>query len=269
MDQDQLQRIRTLIDDLELCHHKAERHVALIVEAIGGEHTAKGYRAREHESGHPATRMWQNAMDILAAWVAGDTATVQDLDVGGHSGKELAALLGARTDLKKWQVQRVIEKLTASSRMHPGSEYHEIVEHPERYADSREFQDRTVRTTIRDTRDGQPAAISLAAAIDHLQPCNWNFAENLVIVLSTINGRLTPAQPFAAHGRNAGRNPIRNRMLVVANTLAAFCGRPREGETDRSVLDVLGQRTADKAALATALQEKIDSVFGQLRCAPK
>ena len=71
MEQDQLRRIGKLIDDLELCHHKAHRHVALIVEAIGREHTAKGYQAREYENRHPATRMWQNAIEVLSAWVAG------------------------------------------------------------------------------------------------------------------------------------------------------------------------------------------------------
>jgi hypothetical protein len=91
MEQDQLRRIGKLIDDLELSHHKAHRHVALIVEAIGREHTAKGYQAREYENRHPATRMWQNAIEVLSAWVAGDTTQVEEMDVGGHSGKELAA----------------------------------------------------------------------------------------------------------------------------------------------------------------------------------
>jgi hypothetical protein len=262
MDQEQVRRIQGLISHLELCHHKAERRVNLIVQAIGEGRTSKGYQAREPEQKHPATRMWRNAIDILSAWVTGDASAVAALDVGRYSGKELVALLGQPTALKEWQVQRAIEKLKASSRMYPGAEYHEIVEHPEQYDDCQEFRNETMQTIIRDTRDGERAEISLAAVIDHLEVCNWNFAENLVILLNGINGNLTPPQPFAAHGRNVRLNSIRGRMLVIANTLAAFRGRVREGEIDQSMLDVLGDRTAEKEALATALEEKIENVFG-------
>jgi len=262
MEQEQMRRIQGLINDLELCHHKAERRVNLIVQAIGEGRTSKGYQAREPERKHSATRMWQNAIDILSAWVTGDTSTVAALDVGRHSGKELAALLGEPTAVKKWQVQRAIDKLKASSRMYPGWEYREIVEHPEQYNDCQEFRNQTIQTMIRDTRDGEQAEIPLAAVIDHLEVCNWNFAENLVVLLKAINGHLTPTQPFAAHRRNARLNPIRCRMLIVANTLAAFRGRVLEGEIDQRVLDFLGDRTVEKQALATALEEKIEGVFG-------
>ena len=43
MQKEQVQKIRGLIADLRLCHHKAQRHVELIVQAIGEEQTAKGY----------------------------------------------------------------------------------------------------------------------------------------------------------------------------------------------------------------------------------
>jgi hypothetical protein len=61
--------IEKLIDDLELCHHKAERHVELIVEAIGSGSTDKGAGTREPGVRHPAEETWQNAIDVLSAWL--------------------------------------------------------------------------------------------------------------------------------------------------------------------------------------------------------
>jgi len=41
MQEDQFARIRGLISDLELCHHKAARRVELIIRAIGEGRTSK------------------------------------------------------------------------------------------------------------------------------------------------------------------------------------------------------------------------------------
>jgi hypothetical protein len=81
-----------------------------------------------------------------------------------------------------------------------------------------------MNTVIHDTVDGEPAELSLATAIDHLQPCNWNFPRNLLLVLMAINGDLSPSEPFAAHTRNAKLNPICSRMRILINTLNRFCG---------------------------------------------
>lgn len=262
MDQEQKRRIGKLISDLELCHHKAERHVDLILQAIAEGRAVKGNRRVESASLHPATRMWRNAIDILTAWLSGDSSGVGDLDVGGHAGRQLTDLLGERSALKEWQVQQVVRKLKAASRMYPDVVYHEMVECPDEYRDCREFRDRTVAITIHDTKDGQPAEISLGAAIDHLQPCNWNFPRNLVLVLRAINGDLWPVRPFAAHARNAGLNPIGERMKTIARTLRAYCGQAAAGDADRAVLELLGDRTPDKTELAQMLEQKISDVFG-------
>ena len=255
------EKIKRLIDSLELCHHKAGRHVEVIIQAIGEGRTNKGYQGREPGRVHPATRMWQNAIDILTAWLSGSAARVDSLDVGGRSGRELLARLGERTHLKEWQVEQVINKLKAASRMYPGFEYHEMTEYPEQYRSWREFRDQTVAARIHDEKNGAVAEISLAAAIDHLEPCNWNFPQNLATVLEAINGKLSPVIPFAAHGRNVRLNPIGERMKIIAQTLRAFSGRPFAGEVDPSVLDALGERTPEKQAVATMLEEKISGVF--------
>lgn len=257
-----IQQIARLIDNLELCHHKAERHVELILQAIAQGSTTKGYQARETASSHPATAMWRNAITVLGEWLVGATAPPASLDVGGHTGSELAHAIGALTELKAWQVRQVINKLKHASRLYPDVEYYEMVEYLERYADCRAFRDQTVNTIIHDTCDGEPATISLAAAIDHLQPCNWNFSDNLLLVLRAIDGQLYPEKPFAAHGRNARLNPIRERMRVVAATLCAFCEAPAGVIVDDMLLKVLGEATDARKTLALRLEAKISEVFG-------
>jgi hypothetical protein len=261
MGREEKRKIRRLIDDIELCHHKAERHVDLIIEAIGRGDTTKGYRGTEPERTHPATQMWQNAVDILSAWLADDAGSVEKLGVGDLSSAELLGCLGAPTPLKRWQVAQLIQRIKAASRMFPDATYHEMMEFPERHQDDADFCERTVESVIHDMVDGAPAEIPLAAAIDHLMPCNWNFESNLALVLRAIGGDLSPAQPFAAHGRNVRLSPIRDRMQTVADTLWAYCDGTPTGGIDRSILNALGEHTPERAELASLLEQKIRDVF--------
>jgi len=261
VEQDQVHKIKRLIDDLELCHHKAQRHVDLIIEAIGAEEADKGYQGRESEKRHAATRVWQNAIDILSAWLSDNTSTVNDLTVSDMPARELIDSLGEATPLKRWQVRQVVKKLKAASRMCPECQYSEIVEFPEQYNDQIEFRDQTINTVIHDTVNGEPAEISLAGAIDHLQPCNWNFPKNLVLVLRATNGDLEPTEPFAAHARNAKLNPIRPRMLILVNTLNRFCGNDTGNSViDEQVLGTLGDISPEKQSLARSLSDKLQQM---------
>jgi hypothetical protein len=262
MRKEQEEKIRGLIADLRLGHHKAQRHVELIVQAIGEEATTKGYLGREPQKLHPATWMWENAILVLEAWLSGNTAGMDKLTVGPHAGWKLLGALEDRTRTKRWQVERVIAKLKAASRMYPGCEYVPIAAHPEKYADFAEYRDPTLATMIHDTVDGKPAELSLAQAIDDLEPANWNFAENLLLVLRAINGNLKPHQPFAVRGRNLRLNPIAGRMRAVAAALREFCGRRAGAPADPAALRVLGKRTPEKAALAALLEKKITGAFG-------
>jgi hypothetical protein len=262
MEKEQAEKIRGLIEDLRLCHHKAQRHVELIAQAIGEGQTTKGYLGRETQKLHPATWMWENSVLVLEAWLAGNTAEVDKLKVGPHPGWKLIGALEDRTRIKTWQVERVVAKLKAGSRLYPGCEYLPIVMYPEEYADYAEYREPTVAAIIHDTLDGAPAEFSLADAIDHLEPCNWNFPENLLLVLRAINGNLKPHTPFAVHGRNLRLNPTAGRMRVVAATLREFCGRAAAGPIDPALLGVLGEKTPEKTALAALLEAKITEAFG-------
>ncbi len=75
-------KVRGLITGLELCHHKAERWVANIIEAIGRGETTKGLGTRSSQEEHPAERVWQNACAALSAWCAGCPIESIDLSVG-------------------------------------------------------------------------------------------------------------------------------------------------------------------------------------------
>jgi hypothetical protein len=211
---------------------------------------------------HPATWMWANAVTVLEAWLSGNTAGMDKLKVGPHPGWKLLGALEDRTRIKTWQVERVVAKLKSGSRLYPGCEYLPMTLYPEEYADFAEYRDPTFATMIHDTVDGAPAELSLADAIDRLEPCNWNFAENLLLVLRAINGNLKPRAPYAAHGRNLRLSPCAGRMRVVAATLREFCGRAAAGPIDPAVLGVLGKPTPEKTSLAALLEAKITEVFG-------
>ena len=66
-----LTRVRGLITGLELCHHKAERWIANIVEAIRSGDTGKGLGTRPEGQLHSAEEVWESACDSLylpAGW---------------------------------------------------------------------------------------------------------------------------------------------------------------------------------------------------------
>jgi hypothetical protein len=219
--------------------------------------------------------VWQNACAALSAWCAGSASASVDLLVGVLPASQLLARLGERSPLKEWQVQRVIDKIRQSIRwpqslgdpsaqyvwiLLSGGEYESAYRSacPEYYREHEDFWYATARTVIRDSENGREAALSLGLAIDMLWPCHWAFVENLQIVLDAIGGRLSPARPFAACGRNISLSPIRGRMEIVSNTLRVFCGYPaRSGGLDDGILALLGKPTVVKRWLAASLDKTI------------
>jgi hypothetical protein len=267
--------IRDLISALELCHHKANRWVTNIVEAIGAGKTKKGLGTRSPGGQHPAESAWQNACVALSAWIAGSPGSEIDLRIGTIPAAELVSCLGERSPLKEWQVQRVIEKI--QSVIHwaqPGTdtapqyvwlllggEEYEVrygTRCPEHYRGNADFWERTVRTIIHDTVDGDEAGLSLGLAIDMLWPCHWDFVENLRTILRAIGGELRPGRPFAACGRNINTLPIRPGMEIVSETLKVFSGAPRfDRRVDEGLLALLGEPTEVKRWLALSLDKTI------------
>lgn len=249
---DQTAKIRRLIGMLELCHHKAERWVEVIIEAIGSGSTSKGPGTRPPGQKHPAEHVWQNACDVLSAWCSGSLDQAMDLDVGGLPAGELVRFMGERTPLKTWQAQRIVEKVT--SYLDPSFRYVEI----EEAGEDSEFRDLTMQTVIHDTVDGQAAEVSLAAAVDHLEPCHWDFVGNLVTVLKAIGGDLFPEQPFGACGRNIKLTPIRDKMRRASNTLRVFYEeKDTAQDVDAGILRMLGANTLVKQWLAASLDKTI------------
>lgn len=263
---DDTAHIRDLITSFESCHHKAERRAELIIEAIGSGRTTKGPGRRPAGQKHPLEQVWQTCCDVLSAWCCGSVAEVINLNVGDLSGRELIAYLGERTPLKVWQVERVLERVRKC--LDPATMWEDgwvidVVGADVDPEEDAEFRHSTRATTIHDTVDGQVAEITLADAIDHLQPCNWNFLQNLAIVLRGIGGELSSDTPFAACARNIKLTPVRQRMRIISNSLKAFCRGSREGlNVDANILELLGGRTPVKRWLAASFEKTLRLQLG-------
>ncbi len=277
---EQTVKTRGLIKSLELCHHKAGRWVELLIEATGAGSTAKGPGTRPQGQRQSVELVWQNCCAALTAWCAGSPARTIKTDVGGISGSELLDHIGDRSPLKEWQVQRVIEKVSEYvvwpraykdpslryvGMVESGTEYKSVKagECPEYYKEHSNFWKLTVQTIIHDIVDGKEAEITLADAIDYLEPCHWNFVENLAIVLRAIGGDLHPEKPYAACGRNIRLVPIRDRMRIVSRTLRAFCENEKaSSDMNAGILRVLGKKTPVKHWLAASLDKTIRLQLG-------
>ncbi|MFC1639352.1 hypothetical protein ACFL3B_01155 [Gemmatimonadota bacterium] len=273
-------RIRKLISTLELCHHKADRWVTNIVEAIGEGDSSKGLGTRAAGELHPAERDWKNAWSALSAWCTGQPAAAVEFKIGDRSASALLSKLGQRSTLKEWQVQRAIERIREFigwplSMQQEDSAYVFLEECgadweppgdatcPEFYREHEDFWKQTIKTRIHDTVNGEAADISLAVAIDLLFPCNWNFVNNLDVVLGAIGGELHPAQPLAVCARNVRLAPIRERMQTVCKTLQYSLRNQRsEKNVDSTLLELLADLTAQQRWLVASLDKTIRLQLG-------
>ncbi len=268
---------RQLIASFELCHHKADRWLDNIIDAIGSDsRSTKGLGTRSAEAHHPAEDVWRNACAALSAWCAGTPVEAVDVSVGDTPAADLlASLEGKRSPLREWQVQRVIQRIRSLTRWPPSDDdpstrYVWILytdepsdsmyrsECPEQFREHGDFWLATARTIIRDSLDGEAAALSLGIAIDMLWPCHWRFVDNLKIVLDAIGGKLEPETPFAACGRNIALTPLSRRVETLSGTLRAFCGESEHGvEVDRDILTRLGEPTKESQWLAASLDKTL------------
>ncbi len=273
-------RIRKLISTLELCHHKAERWVMNIIEAIGEGDTAKGLGTRSPGELHPAERDWINVCTVLSAWCAGRPASSVELTIGDRPAISLLSKLGQRSALKEWQVQRVTERIREfigwPRSMHHEDSVYVLMEQcgadfepprdavgPEHYKEHEDFWQQTMQARIHNTVDGEAGDISLAVALDVMFPCNWNFIDNLEIVLGAIGGELQSARPLAVCARNIRHAPIRERVRTVCRTLQASLQNQRsENDVDRAVLEMLGDISGPQKWLVASLDKTIRLQLG-------
>ncbi|NET39497.1 MAG: hypothetical protein F6K19_47300 [Cyanothece sp. SIO1E1] len=268
-------KIRELISSLELCHHKADRWVENIIQAIGEGKTSKGLGTRTPGQLHSSELIWKNAINVLSDWLAGVPSSTSPLTIGSIPSSTLIASLGERNPLKEWQVLRVMDKIRESvhwplAQENPHKKYQWMIlvednsevtyrrECPSYFKSQEAFWRSTVETFIHDQEYQKDAKLSLGLAIDMLWPCHWNFPENLKIVLQAIGGNLHPTQAFAACGRNLTPLPIQDRLEVICHTLKSFMGEPvADTAVDRRILEQLGEATEVKRWLVASLLKTI------------
>jgi hypothetical protein len=261
---EQTTRIRALITRYEACYHEADREAELIVGAIG-----KGRCPAESNERPPGRKKeLENCRDILSRWCEDTTVKDIDSELGGISARKLLSYIGEASPLKAWQVERIVAKVRSA--LEPNRPYHMMVldlgdygepgAHPvgEHYKDAAEFLEQTKEIIIHDTVDGHEARMSLAMAIDMLEPCNWDFVGSIVTLLKAIGGNLHPERPYVCHQRNLKLSPLCDRMRTISNTLGAFWREERLVEDiDTDLLAKLGSVTPEKRWLAASLDKTI------------
>jgi len=261
---EQTTKIRGLITGFESCYHEADIEAERIVKAIGCGQCPKESNERPPQR----KKELEDCYRILSRWCE-DTA-VKDIDseLSGISAEKLLSYIGEASPLKVWQVERIVDKVTeALDRSRPYhmmvldmGDYGEPGARPvgEHYKDAAEFVQQTKETMIHDTVDGQEAKMSLAMAIDMLEPCNWDFVGSIVTLLKAIGGELCPERPYVCHQRNLKLSPLCDRLVTISNTLGVFW---KEEETekpiDRNILTYLGEVTPVKRWLAASLDKTI------------
>lgn len=257
-------RIRQLITGFELCYHEADKEAEYIATAIGAGHCPE----RSNERPPQRKKELENSRQMLSKWCENPAISGLELDVGGISADELLSSIGPPTPLKLWQVERIIDKITEA--LDHNRPYHNIVldigpygepgANPvgDHYKGSLNFVKKTVETVIHDTVDGRKAKISLAMAIDMLEPCNWDFVGSVAAILRAIGGDLHPARPYACHQRNIELSPLRDRLKTISNTLRAFWKPEEKAENiDSDILASLGEAAPVNRWLAASLDKTI------------
>jgi len=245
--------IRQLIASLEMCHHKAKRRVANLLQAIGEGRTAKGPRLPKGEPLRPEQVRWRALADVLDLWVT-QVPHEDALDELPHHAaaiRDFYHRLGEFSSLKAWQIEHI--RLRILDHVFPFVHYKSI-ERDEPDSDSR-------RQTLaqRLVTSGPPGAktdFSLAGAIDNTVPCNWNFEANLRLVLSTIGGNGEMSGIWAAHGCNLRFNPLREEMMALAAALGDFVADRSPGER-APLVEPLGDPAPLKKWLAASLAKTI------------
>jgi len=256
--------IRRLITRFESCYHEADKEAEMIIRSIGSGEVPVESKER------PAQRKkeLEDCYRILSGWCE-DTA-VKDIDseFGGVSAEKLLSYIGKVSPVKVWQVERIVDKVREA--LERNRSYHMMAldlgdygvpgAHPagEHYKDAAEFLEQTKETIIHDTVDGREAKMSLAMAIDMLEPCNWDFVGSIVTLLKAIGGELRPERPYVCHQRNLKLSPLCDRLVTISNTLGVFWKEEETNKkTDQDILDYLGEVTVIKRWLSASLDKTI------------
>ena len=274
-----VRQTRTLIGGIEMCHHKTERWIALIIDAIGSGQPSGGLGSRSQGQRHPIETSWAAACGALAAWCEGQTSQEEDRVARSNRFTKMTSALGVSSELKRWQVSRVEHRVRSYIGWPENDQYPFMVEPliadlvtavcPTEYKDDEVFWRETVDTILHEQSENldkegfiakegylESADISLAIAIDMLWPCNWNFEVNLYTVLEAIGGKTVLRRPFAACARNIRRAPVLRQMEELCRTLDTYGVDEERGELP-SVHQRLGAVTPEREWLAGSLAKTI------------
>jgi len=261
---EQTTAIRRLITRFELCYRAADEEAERIARAIstGMVPADSNERARERKA------ELENSYRILSQWCENQNVEDVDLNVGGISAETVAGFIGEPSPLKIWQVQRVVEKIGEA--LDPSRRYYrmalDVGDYGEtgtgsvgdHYKDNADFLEKTRKTAIHDTLEGRKSKVSLAMAVDLLEPCHWDFVGALVAIFKAIGGSLQPAPAFACCAPNVKLSPLFDRVKIISNTLGAFWkNENRAEEIDGDLLAALGEPTPTKRWLAASLDKTI------------
>lgn len=274
-----VRQTRALIGGVEMCHHKADRWVERVIDAIGSGQPGGGLGSRPPGQRHPIETSWAAACEALATWRNGQTGYAEDRGARANRFTEMTSVLGAPSELKRWQVGRVEHRIRSFIGWPANDNYPFMVEPliadpfsascPTEYKDDEELWHETVHTVLHErsehldeegfiAKEGylESADISLAIAIDMLWPCNWNFETNLCTVLEAIGGQLTLRRPFAACARNIRKAPLLHQMEGLCRVLDAYGVDEQRGKL-LSVHRRLGVATPEKKWLTCSLAKTI------------
>jgi hypothetical protein len=256
--------IRWLITCFEACYHQADKEAERIAKTIGAGRCPPESKARPPKR----KRELKNTRHILSRWSEEPVVRGLNLRIGGVPADELLSFIGPPTPLKIWQVQRVVDRVTAA--LDPNQPYHNMVlgvgdygepsaqKAGEHYEDNAAFLEQTRATIIHDTVEDQEARISLGLAIDLLMPCHWDYVGALTIILKAIGGDLKPQHPYSCCSRNLHLSPLCDRLRTLSNTLRGFwMGEAPSEDIDRRILALLGSPALIKRWLAASLDKTI------------
>lgn len=274
-----VRQTRVLIGGIEMCHHKAERWVERIIDAIGSGQPGGGLGSRSQGQRHPIETSWAAACEALAAWREGQISHEEGRVARSNRFIRMTSALGVPSELKRWQVSRVEHRVGSYIGWPENDQYPFMVEPliadlatavcPKEYKDDEGFWRETVDTILHERSENldkegfiakegylESADISLAIAIDMLWPCNWNFESNLYTVLEAIGGQLVLRRPFAACARNVRRAPVLYQMEGLCCALDTYGVDEERGELP-SVHQRLGAATPEKKWLTDSLAKTI------------
>jgi hypothetical protein len=261
---DEMKALRWLITRFELCYHEADKEAEYIIKSIAAGHCLEQSQERPPER----KAELQNCRDILSAWCENSFDKVRDMDVGGISADTLAVFIGESGPLKKWQVGRIVERISYA--LDSNHIYHWLAMEttdvnesdtyqPEKYYEKDSaFFEQTRKTIIHDTVDGHKSRVSLATAIDLLMPCHWDFVGSVAAILKAIGGDLHPEKPLTCCARNIKLSPLCDRMKTISDTLQAFWkGEETAKNIEHDIISILGEPTPKKRWLAASLDKTI------------